>query len=158
MAAVGELVQSTSGQWTARPPLRCPSGHLLRPGRMLVGSIASSCGRHLTWACECGVVTYGLRWTASKVGDFEAGLPSLAVSAGVNVLTLHRMLGHAKASMTLDTYADLFDDHLVAVTATLHSRYSRQNVVTGPRSRWPANTKPGFICGKRSTVEEVVEG
>jgi hypothetical protein len=29
------------------------------PGRMLVGSIACSCGRHLTWRCECGAVTYG---------------------------------------------------------------------------------------------------
>jgi hypothetical protein len=26
---------------------------------MLVGSIACSCGRHLTWRCECGTVTYG---------------------------------------------------------------------------------------------------
>jgi len=26
---------------------------------MLVGSIACSCGRHLTWRCGCGAVTYG---------------------------------------------------------------------------------------------------
>jgi hypothetical protein len=26
---------------------------------MLVGSIACSCGRHLTWSCECGAVSYG---------------------------------------------------------------------------------------------------
>jgi hypothetical protein len=37
MAAIGELVRSTSGQWMARPPLRCRRGHTLRPGRMLVG-------------------------------------------------------------------------------------------------------------------------
>jgi hypothetical protein len=59
MAGVGELVRSTTGQWIARPPLRCPRGHVLRPGRMLVGSIACSCGRHLTWRWECGAVTYG---------------------------------------------------------------------------------------------------
>jgi hypothetical protein len=59
MVAVGELVQSTTGQWMVRPPMRCPRGHVLRPGRMLVGSIACSCGRHLTWRCECGAVTYG---------------------------------------------------------------------------------------------------
>jgi hypothetical protein len=59
MAAIGELVRSTSGQWMARPPLRCPHGHPLRPGRMLVGSVACSCGRHLTGCCECGAVTYG---------------------------------------------------------------------------------------------------
>jgi hypothetical protein len=26
---------------------------------MLVGSIACSCGRHLTWRCDGGAVTYG---------------------------------------------------------------------------------------------------
>jgi integrase len=40
---------------------------------------------------------------------------SLAVSAGANVKAVQRMLGHAKASMTLDVYADLFDDDLEAV-------------------------------------------
>jgi hypothetical protein len=34
------------------------------------------------------------------------------------------MLGHTSAKMTLDTYADLFDDDLDAVAVTLHSRYS----------------------------------
>jgi hypothetical protein len=59
MPAVGELVQSTTGQWMVRPPLRCPRGHPLRPGHTIVGTIACSCGRHLTWRCECSAVTYG---------------------------------------------------------------------------------------------------
>jgi integrase len=54
---------------------------------------------------------------------------SLAVSAGVNVLALQRMLGHASAKMTLDNYADLFDDDLDAVAVTLHGRYSREGTV-----------------------------
>jgi hypothetical protein len=58
-AGVGELVRCTTGQWMVRPPLYCPHGHALRPGRMLVGTIACSCGRHMTWRCECGAVTYG---------------------------------------------------------------------------------------------------
>jgi len=45
---------------------------------------------------------------------------SLAVSAGVNVLALQRMLGHKSAKITLDTYADLFDDDLDAVGVTLN--------------------------------------
>jgi hypothetical protein len=97
-----------------------------------------------------------------RSGTSRPACASLAVSAGVNVLTLQRMLGHPKASMTLDTYADLFDDHLDAVTATLHGGYSRESVVKmWSRDRGAdgqPNTKPGFICGKRSTVEEVVEG
>jgi hypothetical protein len=35
---------------------------------MLVGSIACSCGRHLTWRCECGAVT-SRRFTAGHKGS-----------------------------------------------------------------------------------------
>jgi hypothetical protein len=48
--------------------------------------------------------------------------------AGVNILALQRMLGHTSAKMTLDTYADLFDDDLDAAAATLHARYSPESV------------------------------
>jgi integrase len=37
---------------------------------------------------------------------------SLAISSGANVKVVQRMLGHASAAMTLDTYADLFDSDL----------------------------------------------
>lgn len=56
--------------------------------------------------------------------DLRHTCASLAVSAGVNVLALQRMLGHTSAKVTLDTYADLFDDDLDAVAESLHSRYS----------------------------------
>ena len=39
------------------------------------------------------------------------------------------MLGHTSAKVTLDTYADLFDDDLDAVAVSLHSRYSPGNVL-----------------------------
>jgi hypothetical protein len=42
-----------------------------------------------------------------------------AVQAGANVLAVPRMLGHAKPSMTLDVYADLFDTDLDDVAARL---------------------------------------
>jgi integrase len=60
--------------------------------------------------------------------DLRHTCASLAVSAGVNVLALQRMLGHTSAKVTLDTYADLFDDDLDAVATTLHARYSRETV------------------------------
>ena len=47
--------------------------------------------------------------------DLRHTCASLAVSAGVNVLALQRMLVHTSAKMTLDTYADLSDDDLDAV-------------------------------------------
>ncbi len=60
--------------------------------------------------------------------DLRHTCASLAVSAGVNVLSLQRMLGHKSAKVTLDTYSDLFDADLDAVAITLHTSYSRQSV------------------------------
>jgi integrase len=57
--------------------------------------------------------------------------------AGVNVLARQRMLGHKSAKVTLDTYADLFDDDLDAVAVTLHSRYSHDNAAK-VRPRMPS--------------------
>jgi integrase len=51
--------------------------------------------------------------------DLRHTAASLAVSAGANVKAVQRMLGHAKASMTLDVYADLFDEDLDGVADRL---------------------------------------
>jgi integrase len=61
--------------------------------------------------------------------DLRHTAASLAVSAGANVKAVQRMLGHAKASMTLDVYADLFDDDLDVVAAQLDTAIttSKQN-------------------------------
>ncbi|PRQ10596.1 integrase [Corynebacterium sp. 13CS0277] len=55
------------------------------------------------------VTPHGLRHVAA----------GLMVSAGANVKVVQRQLGHATASMTLDTYADLFDTDLDGVAASL---------------------------------------
>jgi integrase len=64
---------------------------------------------------EPGLTPHELRHTAA----------SLAVSAGANVKAVQRMLGHASAAMTLDRYADLFDDDLDAVAERLDAVYLR---------------------------------
>jgi integrase len=51
--------------------------------------------------------------------DLRHTAASPAVSAGANVKAVQRMLGHAKASMTLDVYADLFDEDLDGVADRL---------------------------------------
>ncbi|MBX3089272.1 MAG: site-specific integrase [Cryobacterium sp.] len=56
-----------------------------------------------------GLTPHELRHTAA----------SLAVSAGANVKAVQRMLGHASAAVTLDVYADLFDDDLDGVATAL---------------------------------------
>lgn len=52
--------------------------------------------------------------------DLRHTAASLAISAGANVKAIQRMLGHASAAMTLDTYAELFDDDLDDVADALH--------------------------------------
>ena len=51
--------------------------------------------------------------------DLRHTAASLAISAGANVKAVQRMLGHASAAMTLDTYADLFEDDLDEVAEAL---------------------------------------
>jgi integrase len=51
--------------------------------------------------------------------DLRHTAASLAVSAGGNVLAVARMLGHDDPSLTLRTYADLFDSDLDALADVL---------------------------------------
>lgn len=55
------------------------------------------------------ITAHALRHTAA----------SLAISSGANAKVVQRMLGHASAAMTLDVYADLFDDDLSGVAQKL---------------------------------------
>lgn len=55
------------------------------------------------------ITAHALRHTAA----------SLAIASGANVKVVQRMLGHASAAMTLDVYADLFEDDLTAVADKL---------------------------------------
>lgn len=57
--------------------------------------------------------------------DLRHTAASLAISAGANVKAVQRMLGHASAAMTLDTYSDLFDDDLDAVSQALDRARAR---------------------------------
>jgi integrase len=61
--------------------------------------------------------------------DLRHTAASLAISAGANVKAIQRMLGHASAAMTLDTYADLFEDDLDAVAAALNQAKKMQTWV-----------------------------
>jgi len=51
--------------------------------------------------------------------DLRHTAASLAISAGANVKAVQRMLGHASAAMTLDVYAELFDDDLESVATKM---------------------------------------
>jgi integrase len=63
------------------------------------------------------------------IHDLRHTAASLAISSGANVKAVQRMLGHASAAMTLDTYADLFDDDLDSVAMRLSEAATSANVV-----------------------------
>jgi integrase len=64
--------------------------------------------------------------------DLRHTAASLAVSAGANVKAVQKMLGHASAAMTLDIYADLFDDDLEAVATALHDARAGSSALRVP--------------------------
>jgi hypothetical protein len=70
-----------------------------------------------------------LRNHAFRKGWFDPAA-SLAVSAGAHVKSVQRMLGHASAAMTVDTYADLFDDDLDNVASALNE-IALKSAITG---------------------------
>jgi hypothetical protein len=57
---------------------------------------------------------------------------SSLVIAGANVRALQRMLGHARAAMTLDVYAGLFGDDRHAVADALDHAARRASMHSGP--------------------------
>jgi integrase len=106
---VDELAATCVGK--GRDELIWPSatgGYLAPPGTesWLEGAVARCQRADPTFP---RVTAHGLRHTAA----------SLAISAGANVKVVQRMLGHASAAMTLDVYADLFDDDLTGVADRL---------------------------------------
>ncbi len=75
-----------------------------------------------------GLTPHELRHTAA----------SLAVSAGAHVKAVQRILGHASAAVTLDVYADLFDEDLDTVGESLNRvamQTSIADVLGDPRRR-----------------------
>lgn len=109
----------------------------------LIGLVAEKLEEHMR-----GMSPGALVWTAPKGGYvprpnaregywhraiMTSGIPrvtphelrhtaaSLAVQSGANVKVVQQMLGHASAAMTLDVYADLFDDDLDILAERLDS-------------------------------------
>lgn len=64
-------------------------------------------------------VEYGALLTPKALRHTAA---SMAIAAGADVKVIQRMLGHADAAMTLNTYADLWPDRLDEVTKAVSER------------------------------------
>ncbi|QHN17929.1 tyrosine-type recombinase/integrase [Gordonia amarae] len=85
------------------------------------------------------ITPHGLRHTAA----------SLAVQSGANVKAVQRMLGHASATMTLDTYADLFDTDLEDVADAMDAAVSKA-IRVGPKR--VQNEENGTLGNSESAV------
>ncbi|WP_323960257.1 tyrosine-type recombinase/integrase [Arthrobacter sp. JZ12] len=88
------------------------------PGQRLFSSPQGSVMRNNTWtrrhyARAIATVTEAdPTFPRPTFHDLRHTAVSLAISAGANVKVVQRIAGHASATMTLDTYAGLFDDDL----------------------------------------------
>lgn len=104
-----------------------PDGGVLRSGNFRRRQFATA-----VKACQSA----DLDFPDMSPHDLRHTAASLAVSSGANVKAVQRMLGHASAAMTLDVYADLFDDDLDAVAAALH-RASAKSLAEAPLRATP---------------------
>jgi integrase len=57
------------------------------------------------------------------IHDLRDTAASLAISTGASIKAVQRMLGHASAAMTLDTYGSLFEEDLEALADRIDERY-----------------------------------
>lgn len=92
---------------------------LLFPGRTRGGFLGEVTRTGRNWYARALTVS-GV--PSLTVHDLRHTAASIAISAGANVKAVQRMLGHKTAAMTLDTYADLFDDDLDAVAHDIERR------------------------------------
>lgn len=103
------------------PPARNADGFLYPPRKAAPRTDRKNGANRVDWL-EAGLREAGIPYLSPH--ELRHTAASLAVSAGANVKALQRMLGHKHASLTLDTYADLFDADLDDVADALEA--SRQ--------------------------------
>lgn len=84
------------------------------------GPLRSSNFRRSVWipACKNSGMPEGL-----MVHDLRDTAASLAISAGASIKAVQRMLGHASAAMTLDTYGSLFTEDLKDLADRMDAKY-----------------------------------
>lgn len=62
-----------------------------------------------------------------KIHELRHTAASIAVSSGASVKAIQKMLGHKSASMTLDTYSDLFDEDQRSVADHIQKKLEERN-------------------------------
>lgn len=90
--------------------------------------------------------------------DLRHTAASLAIASGASVLLIQRMLGHASAAMTPDTYADMFDTDLDAVGDSLER--ARSSALKRGQSRRLVGkaAKPESEEARSSPIDQGITG
>lgn len=96
-----------------------------RPGEM-IREHGNATARSDSWMCVA-MRRAGIEGRI-RIHDLRHTAASLMVHAGANVKAVQRQLGHSSAAMTLDVYADLFDDDLDELSARMGDMLLRENV------------------------------
>ncbi|MGM7666089.1 tyrosine-type recombinase/integrase [Microbacterium sp. A93] len=86
-----------------------PDGNYLRRAKTSIGT--------MSWFSTALAVAKIVRPTPH---DLRHSAASLAFSSGANVKAVQWMLSHKSAAMTLDTYADVFDNDLADVATRMN--------------------------------------
>ena len=125
LVVLGELVQTTAGKWITHPPTRCPNGHPLGAGKVLVGhqaclghgggtppgpaarAIRRCTGRHSTRTARRSM---GLRQCVYPRDTAEASTPSTG-STRLGPNRSHRRLTDCAARILLGRRANCCPVH-----------------------------------------------
>ena len=75
------------------------------------------------------------------VHDLRDTAASLAISVGASIKAVQRMLGHASAKMTLDTYGSLFEEDLEELAERLDARFRASDVAPA----WPKRSEVAHL-------------
>jgi len=104
---------SRTGRGPAEPVFTAPRGGLLRTSNF----------RRQVWV-PATTRLYGdyPRLRSLKVHNLRHSAASIAISCGANIKAVQRMLGHEKASVTLDVYGHLYTEDLEQVADAIDER------------------------------------
>lgn len=104
---LGDLSELVAGKGPSAPLLETARGHHINIHNW----------RNRVWKPALAAADLANRGLSPK--SLRHSAASIAIEAGADVKVVQRMLGHADAAMTLNTYADLWPDRLDEVTNTM---------------------------------------
>src|SRR5439155_24453838 len=124
---VSEVAQlARTGEWPAGA-LGCVHARALRAHRPTAHRRLGRCAHPAYRKLRATVKRSGITATGRlSLHSLRHGFASLVIAKGLNVVFVSRQLGHANPTVTLSTYAHLFEraDHAQAASEALEASYA----------------------------------